>query len=111
MECESVWLIASRLSLNVSRGHFSFAFNSSRKTRLLRVGEVSNASRYTYLPDWVVGMDIKTGLLQQIFPEWSEQPEACTGIHALRALRNPPARVSVFMDYLRASIGQPPVWS
>lgn len=64
-----------------------------------------------YLPDWVVGMDIKTGLLQQIFPEWSEQPEACTGIHALRALRNPPARVSVFMDYLRASIGHPPVWS
>lgn len=37
MDCESVWLIASRLSLNVSREHFSFAFNPSRKTGLLRV--------------------------------------------------------------------------
>ncbi|HAU4375887.1 TPA: hypothetical protein MHZ58_26065 [Klebsiella pneumoniae subsp. pneumoniae] len=48
MECESVWLIASRLSLNVSRWRFSFAFNPSRKTGLLRVGEVSIASRYRY---------------------------------------------------------------
>lgn len=48
MDCESVWLIASRLSLNVSREHFSFAVNPSRKTGLLRVGEVSIASRYNY---------------------------------------------------------------
>ncbi|EDS8784921.1 hypothetical protein BAR44_004516 [Salmonella enterica] len=51
MDCESVWLIASRLSLNVSREHFSFAVNPSRKTGLLRVGEVSIASRYTYEKD------------------------------------------------------------
>lgn len=47
MDCESVWLIAGRLSLNVSRKHFSFALNPSRKTGLLRVGEVSIASRYS----------------------------------------------------------------
>ena len=46
MDCESVWLIASLLSLNVSREHFSFSLNPSRKTELLRVGEVSIASRY-----------------------------------------------------------------
>ena len=51
MDCESVWLIASRLSLNVSREHFSFAVNPSRKTGLLRVGEVSIASRYMYGPN------------------------------------------------------------
>lgn len=64
-----------------------------------------------YLPDWVVGPDIKAGKLRQLFPEWSEQPCAVTGIHALRALRRPPARVTVLLDALRATIGQPAVWS
>lgn len=64
-----------------------------------------------YLPDWVVGEDIKAGLLQQILPDWSTQPQARTNIYALRALRNPPARVTVFLDALRATIGQPHVWA
>jgi len=64
-----------------------------------------------YLPDWVVGPDIKAGQLRQLFPEWSQQPCATTGIHALRALRQPPARVTVLLDALRAAIGQPPVWA
>lgn len=64
-----------------------------------------------YLPDWVVGPDIKAGNLRQLFPEWSQQPRATTGIHALRALRQPPARVTVLLDALRAAIGQPPVWA
>lgn len=64
-----------------------------------------------YLPDWVVGADIKAGLLVQLFPQWSAQARACTGIHALRALRQPPARVTVLLDALRAHIGQPPVWA
>jgi DNA-binding transcriptional LysR family regulator len=64
-----------------------------------------------YLPDWVVGPDIKAGHLQQLFPEWSQLPLANTGIHALRALRQPPARVTVLLDALRAYIGHPPVWS
>ncbi|EDR5077201.1 hypothetical protein B6171_004690 [Salmonella enterica subsp. enterica serovar Miami] len=33
LDCESVWLIASPLSLNVSRGHFSFAVNVGRNWR------------------------------------------------------------------------------
>lgn len=63
-----------------------------------------------YLPDWVVGPDIRAGNLLQLFPEWSRQPCACTGIHALRALRQPPARVTALLDALRAQIGQPHVW-
>lgn len=64
-----------------------------------------------YLPDWVAGPDIKAGVLTQICPEWSDRAAASTGIYALRALRNPPARVSIFMDALRAYIGQPFSWS
>lgn len=64
-----------------------------------------------YLPDWVAGPDIKEGLLRQLFPEWSRQPCASTGIHALRALRQPPARVTVLLDALRAFIGDPAIWS
>ncbi|EDX0414744.1 hypothetical protein GTK90_004362 [Salmonella enterica] len=33
LDCESVWLIASPLSPNVSRGRFSFAVNVSRNMR------------------------------------------------------------------------------
>jgi len=64
-----------------------------------------------YLPDWVVGQDIQAGQLRQLFPEWSAQARACTGIYALRALRQPPARVTALLDALRAFIGHPPGWS
>ncbi|MCA1326363.1 LysR family transcriptional regulator [Herbaspirillum sp. alder98] len=64
-----------------------------------------------YLPDWVVGPDIKAGHLVQLFAEWSTQPCARTGIHALRALRQPPARVTVLLDALRAHIGRPAGWA
>jgi DNA-binding transcriptional LysR family regulator len=64
-----------------------------------------------YLPDWVVGPDVKAGHLVQLFPEWSAQPQARTGIYALRALRQPPARVTALLDGLRAFIGHPPGWA
>jgi len=64
-----------------------------------------------YLPDWVAGADIKAGLLSQLIPEWSIQPQSTTGIYALRALRHPPARVTVFLDALRAFIGSPHIWA
>jgi DNA-binding transcriptional LysR family regulator len=64
-----------------------------------------------YLPDWVVGPDVKAGQLIQLFPEWSGQPCATTGIHALRALRKPPARVTALLDQLRTYIGSPESWS
>lgn len=63
-----------------------------------------------YLPDWVVGEDIREGRLVQLLPGWSEDGRSRTGIHALRALRRPPARVAVFLDVLKAHIGSPPRW-
>ncbi|WP_115716894.1 LysR family transcriptional regulator [Gallaecimonas mangrovi] len=60
-----------------------------------------------YLPDWVVGQDVQAGRLTVLLPEC----QSATGIYALRALRQPPARVTVFLDALRAFIGQPPIWS
>ncbi|WP_449758601.1 hypothetical protein [Erwinia persicina] len=63
------------------------------------------------LPEWVAGKDIRAGWVTQLCPAWSQQPAAVTGIHALRALRNPPARVSLFMNALRTFIGQPAIWS
>jgi hypothetical protein len=36
--------------------------------------------------------------------------QASTGIYALRTLRHPPARVTVFLDALREFIGSPPIW-
>ncbi|MFM2477964.1 LysR family transcriptional regulator [Celerinatantimonas sp. MCCC 1A17872] len=64
-----------------------------------------------YLPDWVVGPDIQAGHLTQVSPKWLPQEPPTTGIYALRALRHPPARVTVFLDALRAYIGNPPLWS
>lgn len=64
-----------------------------------------------FLPDWVAGDDIKNGKLIQLFPQWSLQSNASTGIYALRALRHPPARVIVFLEALREFIGHPPTWS
>ena len=64
-----------------------------------------------FLPDWVAGDDINSGALVQLFPEMSSQPHVSTGIYALRALRHPPARVTVFLDALREFIGHPAKWS
>lgn len=63
-----------------------------------------------WLPDWVVGQDVKAGLLRQISPVWSSQALATTDIHALRALRHPPARVTEFLNVLRGYIGNPAIW-
>ena len=64
-----------------------------------------------FLPDWVAGDDINSGALVQLFPELASQPHMSTGIYALRALRHPPARVTVFLDALREFIGHPAKWS
>lgn len=63
-----------------------------------------------FLPDWVAGDDINRGALTQLFPECASLPQISTGIFALRALRHPPARVTVFLDALREFIGQPATW-
>lgn len=64
-----------------------------------------------FLPDWVVGDDINNGVLVQLFPELADLPQISTNIYALRALRQPPARVTVFLDALRQFIGHPAKWT
>lgn len=64
-----------------------------------------------FLPDWVIGTDILEGRLIHILPEYSKTIRGRTDIIALRALRQPAARVSLFLDRLRNHIGTPPVWA
>lgn len=62
------------------------------------------------LPAWVSGPAVKTGELVRISlagEAWNLSPR---GIHLLRALHAPPAKVRVFTQILKAHIGSPPIW-
>lgn len=63
------------------------------------------------LPAWVSGPSIKAGELIRIPLDdeaWNGKPP---GIHLLRALHEPSAKVRVFTERLKAFIGSPPIWS
>jgi DNA-binding transcriptional LysR family regulator len=64
-----------------------------------------------FLPDWVIGADILEGRLIHVLPRYAKEIRGRTSIVALRALRQPAARVSLFLDRLRNHIGSPPVWT
>lgn len=64
-----------------------------------------------FLPDWVVGKDILDGRLIHVLPDYAKEIRGQTSIVALRALRQPAVRVSLFLDRLRNYIGSPPVWT
>lgn len=64
-----------------------------------------------FLPDWVVGTDILEKRLIHVLPDCAKDVHGRTSIVALRALRQPAARVSLFLDRLRKHIGSPPVWT
>lgn len=60
------------------------------------------------LPLFVAGPDLAEGRLQQVLPEWT-LPEQ--GIHLVTAARGQqPRKVTVFGDFLRVRIGDPPYW-
>lgn len=62
------------------------------------------------LPDWVVGLDVRSGALTRLPLEgeaWNAQP---TGIWLLRALAQPSARLRIVAAALRQAVGSPPVW-
>jgi DNA-binding transcriptional LysR family regulator len=63
------------------------------------------------LPDWVVGADIQRGELVQLLPALSAAPALQTGIHALRALAQPAAKLRLFIDELKDYIGEPARWT
>jgi len=61
------------------------------------------------LPDWVVGHDVGTGALVQMQPAWLAAPKV-SGIHLVRALPRPSARLKVFVDALTKFVGRPASW-
>lgn len=63
-----------------------------------------------FLPSWVAGPDVKAGKLIRLAPEGERWNKAPAGIHLLRALPQPSAKVRAFTDALRSSIGSPPMW-
>ncbi|MEW6256763.1 MAG: LysR family transcriptional regulator [Pseudomonadota bacterium] len=62
------------------------------------------------LPSWVVGPDVRAGTLVRLRLDGEVWNEAPSGIHLLRALPQPSAKVRAFTQALRAAIGHPPIW-
>ncbi|MFM0175626.1 LysR family transcriptional regulator [Paraburkholderia sediminicola] len=54
------------------------------------------------LNDWLARDDIASGRLQRVLPEWSLPP---VSVHAITETRLLPARTRVFIDYLKARLG------
>jgi DNA-binding transcriptional LysR family regulator len=76
----------------------------------LRVAAVAGMG-IALLPDWVVGPDVRAGALIRLSlggEPWNRTP---TGIHLLRALAQPSAKLRVVTAALRDHIGSPPVWT
>lgn len=56
------------------------------------------------LPDWVVGADIRAGNLVQVLPGQAKDARLQTGIHLMRVLAEPAAKVRVFIEALRGFV-------
>lgn len=63
-----------------------------------------------FLPTWVVGQDVESGALERLLPDSEPPIEREVGIHLLRALPQPSAKLKAFTTALRQSIGSPPIW-
>jgi DNA-binding transcriptional LysR family regulator len=71
------------------------------------VDAARNGVGIAFLPTWVTGPDIKSGALVHLFDDPQGEIEP---IQIVRSLRNPPPKLSVFIDALTKFIGKPPVW-
>jgi len=78
-------------------------FEALREACLSGVGIV-------YLPTWVVGQDVEQGTLERLLPNAEPPTTREVGIHLLRALPQPSAKLKAFTTALRQSIGTPPAW-
>lgn len=86
-------------------GHCVFEaddFDAQRQTAVAGAGIVR-------LPDWVVGHDIGIGALVVLHPDGLPTEEV-TGIHLVRALRRPSARLKAFVAALTDFVGRPASW-
>jgi DNA-binding transcriptional LysR family regulator len=87
-------------------GEVAFRSDDFEALRLAALADIGIA----LLPAWVVGPDVSAGSLVRLPLEdepWNKNPP---GIHLLRALAQPSAKVRVFTEALKASIGQPACW-
>jgi DNA-binding transcriptional LysR family regulator len=62
------------------------------------------------LPSWVVGRDIAAGSLRRLLATAVDAGGETGGIYVLRALAEPPAKVTAFIASLRTVVGSPPIW-
>jgi DNA-binding transcriptional LysR family regulator len=62
------------------------------------------------LPSWVVGQDIAAGSLKRLLPTAVDAIGEAGGVYVLRALAEPPAKVTAFTASLRTVVGSPPIW-
>jgi DNA-binding transcriptional LysR family regulator len=78
-------------------------FEALREACLFGVG-------IAFLPTWVVGRDLEQGTLERLLPDAEPPVTHEAGIHLLRALPQPSAKLKAFAMALRQSISTPPVW-
>lgn len=86
-------------------GHWVFEaddFEAQRQAALAGAGIVR-------LPNWVVGHDIGHGALIAMHPDGLCAAEV-TGVHLVRALQRPSARLKAFVDALTEFVGRPASW-
>lgn len=62
------------------------------------------------LADWVVGPDVRCGALIRLGLDNEPWNRRQAGVHLLRALSQPSAKMRVLTSALKASIGAPPCW-
>lgn len=62
-----------------------------------------------YVPDWMVHAELASGALEVVLPGWGRPPQPIHAVHA--SAGQPPAKVRLFIDHLRAHFGDPPYWA
>ncbi len=61
-----------------------------------------------YMPDWMVHALLESGDLRVVLPGWGRAGAPIHAVHA--SAGQPPAKVRLFIEHLRAHFGDPPYW-
>lgn len=62
-----------------------------------------------YVPDWMVHAELQSGALEITLPGWGRPPQPIQAVHA--SAGQPPAKIRLFIQHLRAQFGEPVYWS
>lgn len=88
-------------------GRAVFRCDDFEAMRLAALGGMGIA----FLPDWVVGTDVRAQCLVRLPLEAETWNATTTGVWLLRALPQPSASLRLVTAALRESIGSPPIWA